>query len=155
MICSICQSALSVDDFHAFFITDKGTRPHHPTYTSLRSSVDAGCYACNRLWACLGAEERQFVASSTGELDGNDGPALGVNQGVDGSEEKPVTTIEANEGAAYGHAGSYLLSVSFDSTLIPLLATAELRPHWRLSLLLKPQEGMASQLARRSSLTTN
>ncbi|KAF6815047.1 reverse transcriptase domain protein, partial [Colletotrichum sojae] len=112
MICSICQNALSVDDFHAFFITDKGTKPHHLTYTSLKSSVDAGCYACNRLWACLGAEERQFVASSTGgELDGNDKLALGVNQGVEwvAMKKKPVTTIEANKGAGYGHAGSYLL----------------------------------------------
>ncbi|KAF6817732.1 hypothetical protein CMUS01_12029 [Colletotrichum musicola] len=109
MICSICQDALLVDDFHAFFITDKETKPHHLTYTSLKSSVDAGCYACNRLWACLAAEERQFVTSSTGrELDGNNKPALGVNQGVDGNKEKPVTTIDANDGERYGHAGSYL-----------------------------------------------
>ncbi|KAF6826248.1 heterokaryon incompatibility protein [Colletotrichum plurivorum] len=153
MICSICQDALSVDDFHAFFITDKETKPHHLTYTSLKSSVDAGCYVCNRLWACLAAEERQFVTSSAGrELDGNDKPALGANQEADGNEEKPVTTIEANEGAGYGHAGSYLLSVSFNSIPIPRPASAEFRPHWRLSLLLKHQEGHTT---KRHSLRTD
>lgn len=57
MICDVCQQIFVTDDAGALFYACLGIQdvnmPHHGTYQSLKSSVDAGCFICTGLWMVL------------------------------------------------------------------------------------------------------
>lgn len=143
LICPTCQDCLSKSDFYTYPISEAQGKPHHLSCRSLKSSVDAGCYACSRLWAMLDSEERQLVAAGS---DGQPENVVATNipfKKVETSDTMShLTFVSISDGAQFGHPTSFLWQVAFDAGPVSTLSLSKPRPYWRLALLLKPCHGV-------------
>ncbi|KAK8071599.1 hypothetical protein PG996_004947 [Apiospora saccharicola] len=65
VLCSVCQAALRSCDLTGLTEFKGVDAAHHQSYKTLLSSVDEGCYICNRLWAALELEKRRLARNES------------------------------------------------------------------------------------------
>ncbi|KAK1852015.1 hypothetical protein CCHR01_05351 [Colletotrichum chrysophilum] len=129
LTCPTCQDCLSKSDFYTYPISEAQGKPHHLSCRSLKSSVDAGCYACSRLWAMLDSEERQLVVAGS---DGQPENVVATNipfKKVETSDTMShLTFVSISDGAQFGHPTSFLWQVAFDAGPVSTLSLSKPRP---------------------------
>lgn len=104
MICRNCQECLQKGPGRA---QTSHSSAHHPTYQSLKKSINEGCFVCSRFWEALSSQERDLVSSTSVEPTAAD---CTVESAKDGFS----TSTSLYDGKAYGHTGCYLFQVAYN-----------------------------------------
>ncbi len=141
MICSVCQNILRVQDVHFMAVADWKSGSHHRTCTSLKHSIENGCYICNQFWAILTPEERYLVLAS-GDSD-SDSSSDDVEFSTEGEPANfvanSITACSLRGGRQYGHQRCYQMKLAF----VPSrrLKSGYIMTPWRVTFLLQPHDG--------------
>ncbi|KAK2752427.1 hypothetical protein CKAH01_17706 [Colletotrichum kahawae] len=119
LVCPVCQDCLAKPELYTCPNSEAQGSPHHLSCRSLKRSVDAGCYACNGLWAVLDPEERQLVAAvSDGQPENTVVPNLPSKKAETSDIISPITVISICDGAPFGHPNCFLWQFAFDAALV-------------------------------------
>ncbi|KAM5371636.1 hypothetical protein ACJZ2D_007916 [Fusarium nematophilum] len=148
MLCLKCQNCLQMEDGLTSAQASHSS-VHHPTYQSLKQSVDEGCYICNRFWETLSAQERGLLSSTLGE--GVEPP--GADWAAKSAKDC-LTSTSLADGKIYGHPGCYLLHVAYNKPAIttPFFSSTN---YCRASFLLEPIKRQWRRITSRVGLEAN
>ncbi|KAK1634703.1 hypothetical protein BDP81DRAFT_51613 [Colletotrichum phormii] len=130
MLCSACQ------EFIDSILTKAEMQPlaHHETCRSLECAVKAGCYACNRLWAILPSDARDWIrteASTSSILPHS--AILTAGSTAETDDQKwilgPMTITHAlRPYQIRGHEGEELFQIVVNPRAFPFWISPRLRP---------------------------
>ncbi len=141
MLCSLCQGVLTLDNTSADTMPSGKALPHHRTCATLKQSVEAGCYVCNRLWANLALDEQQIVSASCDSAPHEDNEGgLQANPSLMDESDVYITASSFSGGQPYGYSGCYLWELAFNASRVVVPDKTQDRVFWRASFLLQPYD---------------
>lgn len=97
MICDICRDGIEANVPKSVWGEELGTLviwDHHLTCSSLKASVEAGCYICNRIWICLATEHQTYIIGLTKQAQALGVDKLSLENGKSAHDSNAVTQMQ-------------------------------------------------------------